>query len=164
MIAMFLIVFILCYLASNSESILARIMSSLLMSSLAMVLSFGIWGYDSKMSEDYQVPVDDIYSLSITTEVSGTFVLGCGSIDSNAYYTFYTKDSNNLYKMSKVGVDGTLIKLDSSQTPKLVKVVRMITEKPCTIFGGNESSREHDTGKRILVVPNNTIRQEYKVN
>jgi hypothetical protein len=160
---LFTIVFIVIYIGCT-VTIKECTVATIVISSLMMYLSFGFWGYDHVISDDYQVPTDDIYSLSITTEVSGNFVLGCGSIDSTAYYTFYTKNSDGLYRMSKTSVGNTLIKLDSTQSPKLVKVVYRYTATPCTVFGGNETVEERDTGKRILVVPANTIRQEYKVN
>ena len=162
-IVTFLVVFILVWMLTNNK-VIGSIIWSIIMTSFLLWFTFGLWGYDRDISEEYQVPCDDIYSLNISTEVHGSFVLGFGSVGSETYYTFYTKDSNDLYKMSKVGVNRTLIKLDSSQSPKMVKVVQLISSTPCTIFGGNKSSHEYDTGKRILVVPSNTIRQEYKVN
>lgn len=163
LLILFTVVFIVIYLGCV-VTIKECTVSTIVVTSIILYLTFGFWGYNHAISDEYQVPVDDIYSLSITTEVSGNFVLGCGSIDSTAYYTFYTKNNDGLYKMSKVNVGNTLIKLDSSQNPKLVKVVHKYTATPCTIFGGNETTEERDTGKRILVVPANTIRQEYKVN
>lgn len=140
------------------------IVTTLIFASLLLYFTFGFWGYNHQSSPEYQVACEDIYSLSVTTEVNGHFILGSGSVNSTMYYVFYTKDDNDLYKMSKAAVGNTLIKLDSSQTPKLTKVVQRITKIPDTIFGGTQESYEVDTYKRILIVPNNTIRQEYKVN
>jgi hypothetical protein len=159
----FTVTFIAIWTLTDNK-IISSIVWSLIMTSLLLWITFGIWGYDRNISKDYQVACEDIYSLSVTTEVNGSFVLGCGSIDSRMYYTFYIKDNSDLYNMSKVEVSRTSIKLDSSQTPKMIKVVYRYTATPCTIFGGDPSSKEIDTGKRILVVPSNTIRQEYKVN
>lgn len=131
---------------------------------LLACFTFNMWGYDYKESEKYYEDVYEIYSLNLQTQVSGNFVLGCGSVESEDYYTFYIKNNDNDYKLSKVKTNRTAIRMDSTVQPKLVKQVYKITKTPCTMFGGEKTEEINDTYRYLLIVPNNTIRQEYKVN
>jgi hypothetical protein len=125
---------------------------------------FPLWGYECQVSDKYYVDQYYIYSLSLREHAEGTFVLGCGSVDSNSYYTFYTKDSNENYKLSRVPTAEALIHMDSSQQPKVMQKAYKRTRIPCTIFGGTQEEAIVNTEEYLLVVPDDTIKQEFKVN
>lgn len=52
-------------------------------------------------AEYHEVVYNEIYSINRNNEVSGRFCLGCGTIESNTYYYFYIKTSDNTYKLVK---------------------------------------------------------------
>ena len=57
-----------------------------------------------------------IYSLDFGGEVSGSFVLGTGSIDTDLYYYFYLQDQDGAYHLRKTLVDNSRIFMDDSIT------------------------------------------------
>lgn len=69
-------------------------------------------------SEIVEVQYDHIYSLDLDTEVSGSFRLGYGSIDSDTYYYFYVKDSKGFYR-EKIKIEPNVRLNESDTTPRI---------------------------------------------
>lgn len=53
-------------------------------------------------TEYHETMYSEIYSINRDNEVSGRFCLGCGIIESETYYYFYTKAGNDRYILNKV--------------------------------------------------------------
>ena len=59
--------------------------------------------YDKYYKAEYhETMYSEIYSINRDNEVSGRFCLGCGTINSETYYYFYTKAGNDRYILNKV--------------------------------------------------------------
>jgi hypothetical protein len=52
---------------------------------------------------------DEIISLKTSNEISGSFFLGCGSIEGETYYFYYKKIKDNIYKLEKSEALETII-------------------------------------------------------
>ncbi len=53
-----------------------------------------------------EVVYNEIYSVTRENEVEGHFTLGCGSINTDTYYYFYIQTEPNVYRLTKLKVDG----------------------------------------------------------
>lgn len=59
--------------------------------------------YDEFYKNEYhEIMYSEIYSINRDNEVSGRFCLGCGTINSETYYYFYTKTGNDRYILTKL--------------------------------------------------------------
>jgi hypothetical protein len=54
-----------------------------------------------------EVNSNNIVSLNNHQSVSGSFVLGCGSIDSKEYYMYFIKDNNSYQRGKAPYIDGS---------------------------------------------------------
>ena len=100
---------------------------------------------------------ENIYTLETNIGTEGSFSLGYGSIDGEAYYYYYTKDEDGYYHIEKVKADKCKLKLTDVETPAIIKSVQkpeqnvnwlFCTGKPWNVCGCSEYE---------LIVPTNTI-------
>ena len=70
-------------------------------------------------SEIVEVQYEHIYSLDFDSEVKGHFVLGSGSVSSDNYYYFYTKNSKDLFSLEKIKVESNVYLKESNTSPKV---------------------------------------------
>lgn len=71
---------------------------------------------------DKLVSSKEIIALNLDTSTKGEFFLGCGSIENEPYYFFYTQDKNNNIKLNKIHYDEVILKYcTQGETPKIKK-------------------------------------------
>jgi hypothetical protein len=63
-----------------------------------------------------------IYSLRTIDSISGSFVLGTGSVGSDTYYAYYTQASDGAYSINKLEADQVKIYMDRDSGGVLTKV------------------------------------------
>jgi len=100
-----------------------------------------------------------IFSLSIGKELSGGFILGCGSIGTEIYYYFYVKKQGGL-QLSKVSADEVILRETNIGEP-CIQYIEYKEEKEWTIDNKGEFDEEINS---ILIVPMNTVKQEFTAN
>jgi hypothetical protein len=99
-----------------------------------------------------------IVSLKTTETVSGSFVLGCGTIKGEERYVFMVHKGNGVYVRNNVSVD-TPVKESNDQKPGLYwDVYRCIGDGTWCVPWVIGEKKNH-----ILVVPVGTIVQQFKI-
>ncbi len=82
----------------------------ILISAIMALLFWGIYGLS--VGKSYE---QNIYSLEDNLSTSGSFVLGAGSIDTDMYYFYYTKNDMNGFKLNKINSDFVIIYQDTNK-------------------------------------------------
>lgn len=104
---------ILVFCLVNKEADWADSIPLLLVGCIILGLTIG---FTPKYNESYEKKICDIVSISRNGEVEGSFVLGCGHIDSKSYYVCYTIQDNG-YMLKKYNTDTTYIVETDEMTP-----------------------------------------------
>lgn len=117
----------------------------------------------------------NIYSLRSEEQVSGSFVIGSGTIDSREYYYFFRDHGDNAFIRGKVRASSTPIIEDDHQDPHLLQERRVVSSfnpwfvGPGAYFRGEDYYLGRTEGFRgqilrnTLIVPEGTIVQEFRV-
>ena len=90
---------------------------------LGMLIPGSVKMHDIKYQQ-YDTKMCTIVSLERDSEISGSFVLGSGHVDTKQYYYFYTVDTEasiKFYTLESVDVKYTRIVEDDSVTPCVYK-------------------------------------------
>lgn len=98
-----------------------------------------------------------IYSLDRMTSVSGSFVLGFGSVDGGPAYCYYNKVAENAYKLGSISARAAVIIESDDCEPR----VRW-TGGECRWSWWWWSSHCHEGGNYRLYVPKSSIRFEFR--
>jgi hypothetical protein len=102
----------------------------------------------------------NIISAKNSQEVSGSFVLGSGSIKEIEYYYYYF-NTNSGYKRDKIKVSNTYVKEHNLKTAFIVGLEEISISR----FGifTNEYHENNHYEKNIIYVPKNSIIREFKI-
>lgn len=127
--------------------------------------------HDFKLSEPMEVSVytDDIYSLNNGTDkISGSFVLGSGSIGSESRYSYFIQNPDGSKQKNHVSTCGTKIYEGLSETEK--PRVEIITCKSGEVysflsgwFNEDDNQKCEKISETKIFVPKNTVISEYNV-
>lgn len=127
--------------------------------------------HDFKLSEPMEISVytDDIYSLNNGTDkISGSFVLGSGSIGSESRYSYFIQNPDGSKQKKHISTAGTKIYEGLSETEK--PRVQIITCESGTVYSFLSGWFNEDDGQKCekltetkIFVPKNTIILEYNV-
>lgn len=106
-------------------------------------------------STDNWTHYETIVSLKDSSNISGSFFLGTGSIDQKQYYVAYVTTTNqgNTFKQIKIPVNKTIIEENNNQTPRIVSKWK--------ISGYISKTKTHTHFK--IIVPKNTIIKQFKI-
>ena len=113
---------------------------------------------DKELYEEKRVC--NIVSLRDHSNMSGNFILGTGYIDEKAYYSAYVYVGDNSYKKVRYEVDKTYIKETDQKVPHIKKKI-FIRNIGSWFYPTILALKRH---KYIIVVPENTIIKEFKLN
>lgn len=97
-----------------------------------------------------------IYSLRNSNELSGSFVLGSGSIEETEYYYYFYKGKNGFVR-DKMPVSQVSIQESDSIKPKIVSL-EDVYSKDTWVKWSDSPSDEY-----IMYVPKNTVVQKFSV-
>ena len=102
-----------------------------------------------------------IVSLSDTSLVYGSFVLGTGSVSDEMYFTYY--EGTTSFRLKKIPADQTIIIMDENTHPYLTKIIKM---ERTTHFNNNidEDFVPWQLPQYEFHVPNGTIVKQYNLN
>lgn len=102
----------------------------------------------------------NIISAKNSQEVSGSFVLGSGSIKEVEYYYYYFNTVSG-YKRDKIEVSNTYVKEHNLKTAFIVGLEEISISR----FGifTNEYHENNHYEKHIIYVPKNSIIREFKI-
>lgn len=72
----------------------------------------------------YTISETSIFSLETGSAVSGSFFLGCGNINDNTYYYYYSLSPNGGYALKRIETDRSTIFMDviGTQSPYIKEV------------------------------------------
>lgn len=114
---------------------------------------------DQKEVNTYYKYYCNIHSLKNSNDISGSFVLGSGSIDQIEYYYYYYKDTNGYFKRGKKEVYKTVIEEKENTTPHIkIKKVHYISR---TRFVSEYSDSALEEYK--IVVPKGTVINKFEI-
>jgi hypothetical protein len=78
-----------------------------------------------------------LYSINALTGSSGSFALGSGSIDEEAYYFYYLQDTDGAYHLMKADAGSSRIFMDTaSDTAYVTKVSCIVNSRHKPACGG----------------------------
>jgi hypothetical protein len=98
----------------------------------------------------------DIVSLHNNNSISGTFILGCGTISSTEYYYMYTKNGNS-FNRYKLPVDRvSLIEITDDSLPRVETIRYKTTDKLKYVVYSLKETYD-------VYIPKGTIIQEFKI-
>lgn len=117
--------------------------------------------YNESLLTSIKGDYEEIYSLKSNTGISGSFILGTGSIDSNPQYYYYVDLGNNEKTMKSIDAHNTIIKETNAEHPKIIRFYRVyhpiIYYLAYPVTGQTISSVKHP----IIIVPENTVLKEF---
>ena len=107
---------------------------------------------------EYSTITQPIYSLERENSISGSFILGFGSVEGKPTYYFYKNDTLGVVLDSENAYYTSLVETNERE-PSLVYYDIEHGECPPEI-------RKYSgwTGNKIIYVPEGTIKKEFKVN
>ena len=117
----------------------------------------------SVMNPEYNVratSTTEIYSLRTTELVSGNFTLGCGQINNETYYIYYTQNGDGSYSINKVEAEDCKIFMDRQSGGTLVRVYKQIDNLELSEHWGFEKEKYVGTE---LHLPYGSLIQDYSV-
>ena len=141
--------------ASGEDWFFASI-CSLFLSFIAMAVLFSI---DTKETETYYKYYCTIHSLKNSNDVSGSFVLGSGSIEQVEYYYYYYKDVNGYFKRGSKEVNKTVIEEREGVIPHIESLYTKYESR--TGFVKNYYDRSSEQYK--IVVPKGTVINKFEI-
>ena len=101
-----------------------------------------------------------IYSLRTNELISGSFSLGCGSINDESYYIYYTQDSDGAYSINRLKASECKIYMDRDSGGQLVKVWGKLNDENLhKNWGWMEVIFSHNE----FHLPHGSLIQEYSV-
>lgn len=106
-----------------------------------------------------------IASVRNIRDISGSFFLGTGNIDSKNYYIYLKAMNDGSFKQDRVLVDHSRIYETSELTPRIQwSVVRR--RSPLFLRTGFEcfDTYESRSGDYVIIVPENTVIHSFQVN
>lgn len=140
------------------------------MSKVGLVVKVALWGgiitlfgliVWAIIRPEEECFVDEkIFSLTLTKQAEGSFILGSGSFDDEPYYYFYKEAKNGLQGkiLSKVSAEETSIQETDSMSPVYRKFGTRI--KDCS----DCYCRTSTSYKGTLFVPLDTVKLKFNAN
>lgn len=101
-----------------------------------------------------------IYSLRTKELVSGSFALGCGNIENETYYIYYTRDGDGAYSINKLEASKCKIFMDRDGSGVLTKVWGKIDDENMVKHWGMQ---EYIFSHYEFHLPYNSLVQEHNV-
>ena len=99
-----------------------------------------------------------ICALSDNTNTKGLFILGSGSVDSEMYYYYLTKNENNGKKMEKIKYSQAVLFDDKTKQPRIVEVQKR-SSNPLVRFFFITESKEYE-----IHIPPKSIKYDFNVD
>ncbi|NNG67553.1 hypothetical protein [Caldanaerobacter subterraneus] len=109
---------------------------------------------------------EPIYSLETYPTAHGDFILGIGSVDSEAQYYFYVKNKEGEYELKSIYSGLCSIVETDEQIPHVKKIIKTAEFKSFyyKLLGGINIRGFAPVEHYILYVPSNTIKKVYSAN
>jgi hypothetical protein len=114
---------------------------------------------DDKETETYYKYYCNIHSLKNSNDVSGSFVLGSGSIEQVEYYYYYYKDVNGYFKRGKKEVRGTVIEEKEGVIPHIERLYTKYESRT----GFVKSYMDHSCEEYKIVVPKGSVINKFEI-
>ena len=116
---------------------------------------------DVAEKEFYEIESTEIYSVGIHDVTSGSFTLGCGSVNTEFVYTFYEKDSEGNYKLSYISCDKTTICETNNKKPCVVLYKsKLVRSSYMWSYGACQLSTDE---KYVIYVPEGSVVQQFNI-
>lgn len=127
---------------------------------------------------------EEIYSISLGSSMSGTFILGTGTVSDSPVYYYYAKNGNGII-LRYAYARNCAIKLDDRVPPSIkIPSYQRIEYEPlmklnpivkcfawCVMFSHNELEKSYGQAHAsiyshdaIITLPTNSIQQKYDIN
>lgn len=120
---------------------------------------FGVWlfktpsdfdKYNQWYAAEYEeVTYDHIYSMDLKNEVSGSFRLGYGKVETKNYYYFYIKTDEDMYTMKKLENKGNDVFI--KETDNYGAIIQ-------------RKDKDSDFVYYVINVPHGTVIEAYSIN
>lgn len=130
-------------------------------------LFFGVWiGLFLGLITSFSLPTDtkpvvttyQIECLQDNNNVSGSFFIGCGSVNSRMKYTYYYDCGDSTYVLEQIDVDRATIKYTNDK-PHIDKIKMVQTDNWINLFSNHCS-----LSKYIIYVPKGSIMNNYNLD
>lgn len=150
-----------CYYWQPSDAIFSWILGLIISFFLSMLVLLGIFQFfrwlDADVSQTYKQTVT-ITSIKNSNNVSGSFMLGCGNIESVEYYYYY-KFNGEGYIRGKKRVENTTIIERENETPHVEVLVNQYKSKSGLIRNYTDEQEE----SYRIIVPKGTVLSKFEV-
>jgi len=119
---------------------------------------------------DYGTPIEfnkyerQIVSIKGSSFVSGSFLLGCGTINSSRYYVYYEKTEGGGFQQEKINVNRAIIFEEENCKPRIKWEGKKYTCSEYWLPKWAAPTTKEFYTKRLIYVPKGTIIQEFKLN
>ena len=131
--------------------LLLVIMGSAILLIVLLIIST-IWGAMGFTHD--RVEIEPIIALSNASSVSGSFFLGCGSIEGELVYTYMVRSTNGHMQMKQISASGTYIVENTNANPRIERTVTKSNMWPNANVG-------HQT---VIYIPEGSVYQGYNVD
>lgn len=151
------------FIIKDTGEYFASIFGSIVIS-LAILFIFACFGdIGIKREKDTKFKLTYISSLSVNSNISGSFCLGSGNIGETNYY-YYVSNSEFGYKISKIETDNVYIKEDCKSKPFIeYSRYKCVHQNWFISLFFNKQFNDKD-GEIIIHVPQNTVVKNYNVD
>jgi len=115
----------------------------------------------------FSVPAEancPIYSAALNTSISGSFVLGSGSFNSEIDYVFYTKSSDGTLSLNTCDSNTTKIELSDNTSPKIIYYDKLFDTKGLCKTMLWPLNYTYTTESQKIIVPSSAITEQYNLN
>lgn len=140
-----------------------KILTSILLTLMSIIIIVALSMIGLEHEKDNKIGRTDIYSISVNSQLEGSFFLGSGTINEELYYYFVKKGKHG-HQIDKIKVDEDLYVLEGEKKPHIeftkYKCVKQswfskLFFKPSVFYKG---------GEKIIHVPRGTIIRNYIIN
>lgn len=135
-------------------SLFACVLGAILSGIIGFLISLSLPA-DTIIESEYK----NLVSLQDANSVSGSFFLGCGSVNSKMKYTYYYESSNGMFRMGQVSYKYASITYDS--IPRMETKETKYTDSWVNWFAIDFECRND---KYIFHVPKGTIKNDYNLD
>lgn len=113
--------------------------------------------------ESTEIESIEIYSIGIRDSIEGSFTLGCGSINTEYVYSYYTKDDDDCFILNKTYCNISKIKETNDISPCIKRYREVFKDGKTSRMWAFGNYIYGDPDYYIIYIPEGSIVQTYTI-